>query len=37
MSLGDSLPDDIETLKHLVCTRDAELARPRAEASSAEV
>src|SRR5947208_8273278 len=36
MSLGDSLPDDIETLKHLVCTRDAELARARAEASIAE-
>src|SRR5215204_1652602 len=36
MSLGDSLPDDIETLKHLVRTRDAELARARAEASSAE-
>ena len=36
MSLGDSLPDDIETLKYLVRTRDAELARARAEASSAE-
>ena len=35
MSLGDSLPDDIETLKQLVRARDAELARARAEASSA--
>src|SRR5215211_2628114 len=36
MSLGDSLPDDIETLKHLVRAQEAELARARAEASSAE-
>src|SRR5215216_1442425 len=35
MRLGDSLPDDIETLKQLVRARDAELARARAEASSA--
>jgi len=33
----DSLPDDIETLKQLVATRDAELARARAQASSTEV
>ena len=36
MSAADSLPDDIETLKRLVLARDAELARARAEASSAE-
>lgn len=36
MSFADSLPDDIETLKRLVLARDAELARARAEASSAE-
>jgi transposase len=36
MSAADSLPDDIATLKRLVLARDAELARARAEASSAE-
>jgi transposase len=36
MSTNDSLPDDIETLKRLLLARDAELARARAEASSAE-
>lgn len=35
MSADDSLPDDVETLKHLLLGRDAELARARAEASSA--
>ena len=35
MSEGDSLPDDVETLKRLVRARDAEIARMRAEASSA--
>jgi transposase len=35
MSADDSLPDDVETLKHLLSGRDAELARARAEASSA--
>jgi transposase len=35
MSTDDSLPDDVETLKHLLLTRDAELAQVRAEASSA--
>jgi transposase len=34
---ADSLPNDIETLKQLVATRDAELARARAQASSTEV
>jgi transposase len=32
----DSLPDDVETLKRLLRTREADLARARAEASSAE-
>jgi transposase len=36
MSADDSLPDDVETLKRLLLVRDAELARARAEASSAE-
>jgi transposase len=36
MSAADSLPDDIATLKRLVLSRDAELARARAEAASAE-
>jgi len=36
VSAADSLPDDIELLKQLVRTRDAELARARAEASGAE-
>ena len=36
MSADDSLPDDVETLKRLLLVRDAELARVRAEASSAE-
>jgi transposase len=36
MSVDDSLPDNIETLKHLLQARDAELAQARAEASSAE-
>jgi len=36
MSADDSLPDDVETLKRLLLARDAELARARAEASSAE-
>src|SRR5690349_22668817 len=36
MSAADSLPDDIELLKQLVRTREAELARARAEASGAE-
>jgi len=36
MSTDDSLPDDIETLKRLVRSREAELARARAAASSAE-
>jgi len=35
MSADDSLPDDVETLKHLLLGRNAELARARAEASSA--
>jgi transposase len=35
MNTDDSLPNDIETLKELVRTRDAELAQARAEASSA--
>jgi transposase len=35
MSADDSLPDDVVTLKHLLLIRDAELARARAEASSA--
>src|SRR5471032_1833289 len=35
MSADDSLPDDVETLKHLLLGRDAELARARAGASSA--
>src|SRR5579875_1637417 len=33
---ADSLPDDVETLKRLLRVRDAELARARAEVSSAE-
>ena len=36
MSAADSLPDDLETLKELVRAQQAELARARAEASSAE-
>jgi transposase len=36
MSANDSLPDDVEMLKNLLRARDAELARARAEASSAE-
>jgi transposase len=36
MSADDSLPDDIEILKRLLRARDADLARARAEASSAE-
>jgi transposase len=36
MSAADSLPDDIATLKRLVLARDAELARVRAEATSAD-
>ena len=36
MSPNDSLPDDVETLKRLLRTREADLARARAEASSAE-
>jgi transposase len=36
MIADDSLPDDVETLKRLLLARDAELARARAEASSAE-
>jgi transposase len=36
MSANDSLPDDVEALKNLLRARDAELARARAEASSAE-
>src|ERR1700758_4936928 len=36
MNADDSLPNDIETLKHLVRARDAELAQARAEVSSAE-
>jgi len=36
MSADDSLPDDVETLKRLLLARDAELARARAQASSAE-
>jgi transposase len=36
MSANDSLPDDVETLQRLLLARNAELARARAEASSAE-
>jgi transposase len=36
MSPHDSLPSDVETLQRLLRARDAELARARAEASSAE-
>jgi transposase len=36
MSPADSLPDGVETLKRLLLARDAELARVRAEASSAD-
>ena len=36
MSAADSLPDDVATLKRLVLARDAERARARAEASSAD-
>ena len=36
MSADDSLPDNVETLKRLLRTREVELARARAEASSAE-
>jgi transposase len=36
MSANDSLPDDVVTLQRLLRARDAELARARAEASSAE-
>jgi hypothetical protein len=35
MNADDSLPNDIETLKQLVRTRDAELSQARAEASNA--
>ena len=35
MSADDSLPDDVETLKRLVRAGEADLARARAEASSA--
>ena len=35
MSADDSLPDDVETLKHLLRAGEADLARARAEASSA--
>jgi len=35
MNAGDSLPNDIERLKELVRTRDAELVLARAEASNA--
>lgn len=35
MSVDDSLPNDIETLKRLLQARDAELAQARAEASNA--
>jgi transposase len=35
MSANDSLPDDVETLKRLVRAGEADLARARAEASSA--
>src|SRR4051812_36032672 len=34
MSTNDSLPDDVETLKRLLQTRDAELAQARAEVAS---
>jgi transposase len=37
MSTDDSLPDDVETLKHLLRARDVDLARARAEALSATV
>ena len=36
MSANDSLPNDVETLQRLLRAREAELARARAEASSAE-
>jgi transposase len=36
MTADDSLPNDIEILKRLVRTREAELSQARAEASSAE-
>jgi transposase len=36
MSANDSLPNDVETLQLLLRARDAELARARVEASSAE-
>src|SRR5215208_1886187 len=36
MNRDDSLPDNLETLKQLVRAQQAELARARAEASSAE-
>ena len=36
MTADDSLPNDIEILKRLVHTREAELSQARAEASSAE-
>ena len=35
MIADDSLPDDVETLKRLVRAGEADLARARAEASSA--
>ena len=35
MNADDSLPNDIEILKHLVRTREVELAQARAEASTA--
>src|SRR5688500_12015550 len=36
MSTNDSLPEDVATLQQLLLARNAELARARAEASSAE-
>jgi hypothetical protein len=36
MSTNDSLPDDVATLQQLLLARNAELAQPRAEASSVE-
>src|ERR1700759_5338656 len=36
MSVSDSLPDDVESLKELLRAREADLRRVSAEASSAE-
>jgi transposase len=36
MGADDALPNDVETLQRLLRAREAELARARAEASSAE-